>query len=97
MFHLKRVQYFNDFLKCGISGNPIQWGDYYYVDDEDGKIVSAAEMARIKEQERLESFDYSRLNKVQSLSEYQEAVRQYEREYLERTIKDRPVFHKGVY
>lgn len=89
MLHLKRVQYFTDFLKCSMTGEIIRHGDYYYEDDEDGKIIKASEYAKVKEEDYLENFDYTKLNQAQSVRDYESSLKEYEREFIKQTILDR--------
>ena len=99
MLHLKRVQYFTDHLKCSISGRTISWGDYYYEDDEDGVIISGIEMARIKKEKRENAFyerNQHRLNALEDYRDYKEAVKDYERQFLEQDVRGRKIFGEGV-
>lgn len=89
MLHLKRVQYFTDFMKCSVSKEVIRHGDYYYEDDEDGVIIKATVYARMKKEKEEAEFDYSKLNQAESVRDYESALKQYEREFLEGTIFDR--------
>ena len=89
MLHLKRVQYFTDFLRCKISNELISHGDYYYEDDEDGTIIKASVYGKMKKDKREEEFDYTKLNEAESLRDYQAALKEYEREFLKGSILDR--------
>ena len=89
MLHLKRVQYFTDFLKCKVSGEIIRHGDYYYEDDEDGMIIKATVYGQMKKEKREEEFDYTRLNQAESLRDYEASLKDYEREFLKSTVFDR--------
>lgn len=97
MLRLKRVIYFNDFLKCDISGDIISYGDYYYEDDEDGLIVKADVYHALKEEKKAAEFDYSKLNKAQSMLEYSEMLKEYERQLKAKTLFDRQVEGEGIY
>lgn len=90
--HLKRVQYFTDFLKCGISKEIIRHGDYYYEDDEDGLIIKATVYGELKKKKREEEFDYTKLNQAESMRDYQSQLKEYERQFLEQTLFDRKLF-----
>lgn len=94
MLHLKRVAHFTDFLTCGVSGEMISHGDYYYQDDEDGLIIKATVYGEMKKQKREEEFDYTRLNQAEDMKDYQEELRRYEREFLAGTVFDRKPFKK---
>ena len=89
MLKLKRVQYFTDFLRCHISKEIIRHGDYYYEDDEDGLIIKASHYGKLKKEQKEEEFDYTKLNQAESLRDYEQALKEYEREFLQSTLMDR--------
>ena len=93
MLHLKRVIYFNEFLRCKVSNELIGYGDYYYEDDEDGLIVKASVYNRLKDKRKRETFDYSELEKLESQREYEQYMKQASKEFYEATILDRKVFN----
>lgn len=96
MLVLKRMIYPYEVLKCKMSGKFIVYGDFYYQDDEDEKlIISAIEYNKIKKQAKIESFDYTLLAQAQNQKEYRELVKRAERDYLRATILDKPIFHQG--
>lgn len=94
MLHLKRITHFNEFLKCQVSDEIMMYGDFYYEDDEDGLIVSAKYYHDLKKKKKEDEFDYTELNNAQSQKEYQDQLRQAERELFESTVLDRKVFGK---
>ena len=94
MLHLKRIVYFNEFLRCKVSDQIMMYGDFYYEDDEDGLIVSAKYYNDLKKKRKEEQFDYTELNNAKSQKEYQDQLRQAERELFESTILDRKVYGK---
>lgn len=96
MLHLKRVQYFNDFLRCKVSDEIISYGDYYYEDDEDGFIVKASVYRDLKDKKREDDFDYTMLNEAKSEREYKQRLKQYEKNYLTDTVFDRKIFAKEL-
>ena len=96
MLVLKRVQYFNDWVKCGISGDIMTHGEYYYEDTDDGLIVKATVYKEMKDIKRAEEFDYSKLENAASEREYRQLLRQYEREFKASTLLDREVLGKDV-
>lgn len=89
MLHLKRVQYFTDFMKCHVSKEIIKHGDYYYEDDEDGMIIKASVYGKLKKEKIEDEYDYTRLNQAESLRDYESSLREYEREFLKSTVFDR--------
>ena len=97
MLHLKRVQYFNEFLRWDVSGEVIGYEDYYYEDDEDGLIVKATVYKELERRKKEAEFDYAKLQAAESQRDYQEKLRQYEKEFLAKTLLDRKVFNEGVY
>lgn len=96
MLVLKRMIYPYEVLKCKMSDKFIVYGDYYYEDDEDPKlIISAVEYNKLKREAKIESFDYSLLAKAQSQKEYRELVKRAQRDYLRATILDKPIFDQS--
>lgn len=96
MLVLKRMIYPYEVLKCKMSDKFIVYGDYYYEDDEDPKLVIlATEYNKIKKEAREEAFDYSLLAKAQNEKEYRELVKRAQRDYLRATILDKPIFDQG--
>ena len=68
------------------------YGDFYYVDNQTGKIISANYYNNLKEQRKRDTFDYTILNNAQSQKEYQDELEKAEQEYLTSTILDEPMF-----
>lgn len=94
MLYLHRNGRFNELYKCDVSEELIYPGDYYYKDDDDGLIVKATvyhDMLRVKKENE---FDYSRLNRAESVRDYKEMLKEYEREFLYETLLDREVAGK---
>lgn len=103
MLRLRRVQYFNEFLRCHASGQILMYGDFYYIDDEN-HIISAKHYYETKMQKRRETFDESILNEAKTQKEYQDQLRLAEQEYLTSHMLDEPLeghdaynHEKGVY
>lgn len=94
MLFLKRITHFNEFLKCDASGQILMYGDFYYVDSDTGKIISADYYSNLKEQRKRDTFDYTILNNAQSQKEYQDELEKAEQEYLTSVALDKPVFGK---
>lgn len=95
MLILKRMIYPYEVLKCHMTGEMIVYGDFYYEDDEDKTIVKATAYNKLKKEAREMSFDYSLLQKAQNQKEYNEMVKRAQRDYLNATILDRPIFDQG--
>ena len=90
MLTLHRIQNFNEFLRCHASGEILMYGDYYYTNDA-GQVISAKYYYNTKEQRRRENFDQSILNTAQTQKDYQDALREAEKEYLSEQMLDEPV------
>ena len=96
MLVLKRIQHFNEFIKCKVSDQVMMYGDFYYEDTDDGLIVSATYYHELKKKKEEEEFDYTKLNNATSEKEYSELLKQAERELLEKTIFDRKIYGKNT-
>ena len=68
------------------------YGDFYYEDDQTGKRVDAQYYHQLKEEQREENWDYSTLNEAESQRDYQEQLRELEREALSQSILNEEVF-----
>lgn len=95
MLFLKRNTHFNELYKCGVTEALIGPGEYYYEDDEDGLIVKATEYRRLLDQKKKDEFDYTKLNNATSQREYEEMLKQAERELFTQTLFEREVFKGG--
>lgn len=95
MLILKRMIYPYEVLKCHMTDEMIVYGDFYYEDDEDNTIVKATAYNKLKQEARERSFDYTLLQHAQSQKEYNELVKRAQRDYLNATILDRPIFDQG--
>lgn len=92
---LKRITWPYDCVKCDITRKLIAYGDYYYEDDEDGFIVDAEYYYQRKMAEKYEKalLDPEILAGADAIS-YQTAMRQAERQLLDRGLLERPVAGK---
>lgn len=95
MLILKRMIHPYEVRKCKLSDEFIVYGDYFYEDDEDGTIIKATVYKKLQQEARNEAFDYSLLARAQNEKEYKELMKRAEKEYLNQTILDRPVFDQG--
>lgn len=91
MLILKRIQYFNEFIKCHVSGKVMMYGDFYYEDTNDGSIVDAVLYHKLKKTQETEVFDNSILNNATSEKEYTDRLKQVEQAYLQKTILYREI------
>jgi len=96
MLHLKRMQYFNEFMKDSF-GEVMMYGDFYFESDETGKIISAKKYKELKEERRKANWDYTESDWFDNDKEYQESLKEKERELLEQTVLDEPIFGKSEY
>ena len=94
MLHLKRIQYFNEFRTCSVSGELMSYGDFYYEDDTDGVVIKATVYRDLRDQYREDTFDETRLNQAKSEEEYKAQLKRYEQEFLTRDVLERKVFSK---
>lgn len=93
---LKRMVNPYECVKCDITRKLIAYNHFYYEDDEDGLIVDADYYHRRKQQARVEEALLNpEINVPQDAMSYQVAMRQKEREYLDRGLLDRPVAGKN--
>lgn len=91
MLHLKRITNPYEWERDHVTGAYIQFGDYYYWDDEDDFVISAEEYGKLKKLKREVEFDYSKLNQAQNEREYEEIMKEKTRMHLAETIFNRKV------
>lgn len=94
MLYLRRNTNQYQLEKCGISGELIAPGDFYYIDDEDGLIVKATVYKELKDREKQDNWDYSKLNTATNEYEYRHLLKEATRQMLHSTILDRQVAGK---
>ena len=92
MLYLKRNTYFNEFYKCGVSGEIIYPGEWYYEDDDDGFIVKATIYKQIQQEAKRAEFDYSKLNNLTSQEEYRQKLIENMRASNYASLLDREVY-----
>lgn len=95
MLILRRMIEPYEVRKCDMSGELIVYGDFYYEDDEDKTIVKATVYKKKQQEARDAAFDYTLLQQAQSDREYRDMVKRAQRDYLNATILDRPIFDQG--
>lgn len=92
MLVLKRLRYFNHFMRDTVDDRIIGPGEWYYIDiDEDtgketGLIISAKHYWELKKQYNEDNFDKTWYNKMESEKEYSESLRQAEMAYREKNV-----------
>lgn len=94
MLWLKRNTVWNQLMKCDISNEVIGPGDYYYIDDVDGVRIKATVYKRIKDKEKEQNWDYSKLNAAQNELEYKRMLKEATRQMLASSILERKVAGK---
>lgn len=87
MFILKEVKRY-EVLRCSLSRAYMFYGDWYYEEEETGKIVLYDVYHRLREEEKEKKFNYDRLLNAQSNAEYKAELKRYEEEVLEMNILD---------
>lgn len=80
--------------KCGVSGELIAPGDFYYVDDEDGLIIKATIYKELKDRKKEDEWDYSKLNNAVNEYEYRNMLKEATRQMLYSSVLDRKVSGK---
>ncbi len=96
MLHLRRMVQPFAWERCKISKEYILPGDYYYWDDEDGLVVKASVYHKLKWEKKVNEWDWASYYDGLSEREYEEMMREKEREYLTQGLLDRKV-DKGGY
>lgn len=91
MLHLRRIVSPYEWERDHITGDYITFGEFYYYDDDDGLVISKKTYDKFKDQKRRETWDYSRLENAQSQREYEEILKQKERDFLANTLLERQV------
>ncbi len=94
--HLRRVQYFTDVEKSDLTGDMITYGDFYFVDDEDGFKVSLHEYYDLKKQYEEDNFDQTRLENAQSAAEYRLELERATQEMLTTSLPLRELFSRKI-
>lgn len=94
MLILHRITHEQDWINCDASGKILKYGDYYFQDDETGKIISADYYYQLKEKKKRDEFDYTILNNAQNQKDYQEQLKKAEQDYITATVLGEPVFNK---
>ncbi len=88
---LKRITNPYEAVKCSITKEWIMYPDYYYEDDEDGLIVDYDYYCEEKRRRRLEKAEPD-VNRAMSSVEYRVMLKEKERQFMEKTLFDRPIF-----
>jgi hypothetical protein len=86
MLVLKRIQYFNDFIRDTVDGRVIGYGEYYYEDSDDGTIISAEHYWELKKAQMEREWDDSWYNAMESERDYKEKLRQAEMKMRQSTV-----------
>lgn len=95
MLFLKQITQMYEVRKCGISGEFIKYGQYFYEDDTDGAIVKFEVYKKMQADAIADRFDYSLLEKATSNREYEEMLKRAQRDFLHSSILDRQIAEKG--
>lgn len=92
---LKRITNPYEAVKCSITKEWIMYPDYYYEDDQDGLIVSYDYYCEEKKRRKLEKAEKD-VNLATSAVEYKVLLKEKEREFLEKTLFERPIFDNNT-
>lgn len=95
MLILNRMTQPYEVRKCKVSGQFIVYGEWFYEDDEDGVIIKSSVYKKMQQDARNKAFDYTLLEQAQSDKEYREMIKRAEKDFLNTTILDRPVYDQG--
>ena len=96
MLWLKRITTFNEVKRCKVTEEYIQYGDFYYEDDEDGMVIKATVYRDLRDQYREDTFDDSRLRKAESQRDYEDALRPMQQDFWARDVVKRKIATKEV-
>lgn len=94
MLWLKRNIYFNELMKCSVSGDYIAPGDYYYEDDQDGMLIKATVYKDLQRKRKQKTWDYSKLNAASNEQEYRRMLKDATMMMLADTVLERKVAGK---
>ena len=89
MLRLKRIQYFNEFLRDTIDDRIIGYGEYYYEDEDDGTIISAEHYWELKKTKMEAEFDETWYNSMESEKDYKEALRKAEQAVRQKNVLEK--------
>lgn len=89
MLMLKRMRYFNEFIRDTVDDRIIGPGEYYYEDPDDGLIISAEHYWELKQQYMTDNFDNTYYNYMEDQKDYKERMRQAEQKYNQKTVLQR--------
>ena len=85
----------NEFMRCSASWEILMYGDYYYLDTDTGKPISAKYYHNKKQERRKEDWQNTEIyNRAESQRDYEAALREAEQEYLTTIMLEKPVFDK---
>lgn len=88
---LKRIVNPYEAVRCSVTKEWIMYPDYYYEDDVTGEVVSFEYYYDEKMRRRLER-NQPILDRALNGIEYKLAMKEAEREYLQKTLFERPIF-----
>lgn len=99
MLHLKRIVHPFDFMYDS-TGDIMMYGDFYYEDDEDTDShghpyrIRATTYQNLKNQRKRDNWDYTILNRAETLRDYEKQVREAEHELFKESVLSRKVWGK---
>ena len=96
MLYLKRVQYFNEFMRDSFDDRIIGPGEYYYEDMDTHEVISCEHYWQLKKERMENEWDDSWINYMQHEKDYKEKLRQAEQQYKLAGILDREIFSEKI-
>ena len=87
---LKRITDPYECKKCSITGKLLAYGDEYYEDDVDGKIIDFEYYYDTKLEMKIRQAE-EKIDEAMDRFSYQQILKQKERQFLQKTIFDRPL------
>ena len=96
MLYLKRMQYFNEFMRDSFDDRIIGPGEYYYEDMETHDVISCQHYWELKKERMENEWDDSWINYMQSEKDYKEKLRQAEQQYKLAGILDKEIFSENI-
>lgn len=68
------------------------YGDFYYEDSDTGKRIDVEHFRKLKAERREDTWDYSVLNDAENQRDYQEQLKEIEREALSNSVLNQEIF-----
>lgn len=96
MLYLKRIQYFNEFMRDSFDDRIIGPGEYYYQSDVTRDVISCQHYWELKKQYLEDTWDDSWLNYMESERDYKEQLRLAQQDYKLSGILNEEIFSENI-